>query len=711
MKLDNTYLLQYYNEIQQGKIIAGRELRKELRKLVEELENPLYRYDTKEANIRIAFMENLCLQSKKPFYMMPMKLLLWQKAFIETLYSYQKYSDELGRYIRRFQDVMLLIARKNGKALDINTRIPTPQGDKKMIDIEEGNYVFGIDGKPVRVLKTSEIFYGHKCFEVVFEDGERIVADAEHLWQVRTKDGHECVIATEKMQGDYYKKRSDGKGIEYKYRVPLSKLEENLNKGMLSKSIVKIQEVQSVPTKCLYVEGGLYLCGEKNTVTHNTTLMAADAHTDLRIGDGGQDIVCASNDDKQASLLWNEVDGMRKRIDSKGKWTHKNMSLIMNLGNDTKIFKLSSKTQNKDGRNIDKTYFDESHDAEDDEIAAACQKSMSIKDEPLFINLTTEGFVNDGYLDNKLVYARKVLNDEIDDDTFLPWLYTQDSENEIWQDETSWYKSNPSLGAIKKWSYLRGEVAKSRVDKSVRMHTLCKDFNIKQNNAQAWLMTEDYDYPTEVFTLEEFRGAICLGAVDLAATTDLASAKILLMKPNDRTKYIYSHYWIPESKLENSDDKEAGANYVEWARQGLMTIHEGNEVEISKIADWFYSLYKDYDIKTYKCGYDQRYAKTFLDKMEEYGFECEMIYQNRHVMSSPMKLVEAELKARLINYNQHKVDKWCLGNSSMEMDNLGNVMCVKVNNQPGRRIDGAVTFIILYEVYRRFRSDFTRMVK
>lgn len=557
MKLDNTYLLQYYNEIQQGKIIAGRELRKELRKLVEELENPLYRYDTKEANIRIAFMENLCLQSKKPFYMMPMKLLLWQKAFIETLYSYQKYSDELGRYIRRFQDVMLLIARKNGK----------------------------------------------------------------------------------------------------------------------------------------------------------TTLMAADAHTDLRIGDGGQDIVCASNDDKQASLLWNEVDGMRKRIDSKGKWTHKNMSLIMNLGNDTKIFKLSSKTQNKDGRNIDKTYFDESHDAEDDEIAAACQKSMSIKDEPLFINLTTEGFVNDGYLDNKLVYARKVLNDEIDDDTFLPWLYTQDSENEIWQDETSWYKSNPSLGAIKKWSYLRGEVAKSRVDKSVRMHTLCKDFNIKQNNAQAWLMTEDYDYPTEVFTLEEFRGAICLGAVDLAATTDLASAKILLMKPNDRTKYIYSHYWIPESKLENSDDKEAGADYVEWARQGLMTIHEGNEVEISKIADWFYSLYKDYDIKTYKCGYDQRYAKTFLDKMEEYGFECEMIYQNRHVMSSPMKLVEAELKARLINYNQHKVDKWCLGNSSMEMDNLGNVMCVKVNNQPGRRIDGAVTFIILYEVYRRFRSDFTRMVK
>lgn len=551
------YLCEYRGEIKNGNIIAGRELIIELDKLIKDLDNSEYRYDTKEAYIRIRFMENLCLQNKKPFYMKPMKLLLWQKAFIEVMYSFKKYSDELGRWIRRFQDVILLIARKNGK----------------------------------------------------------------------------------------------------------------------------------------------------------TTLMAADAHTDLRIGDGGQDIVCASNDDKQASLLWNEVDGMRKRIDPKGKVTHKNMSEIRNKKNDTKIFKLSSKTQNKDGRNIDKTYFDESHDAQDDEIAAACQKSMSVKDEPLFINLTTEGFINEGYLDNKLIYARKVLHDEIDDDTFLPWLYTQDSEQEIWEDEQSWYKSNPSLGVIKKWSYLRGEVAKSKVDKSTRMHTLCKDFNIKQNNAQAWLMREDYDYYTPVYDLEDFRNAVCLGAVDLSATTDLSNAKILLMKPNDKTKYVYSHYWIPESKLESTDDKEAGAKYLEWAKRGILTIHEGNDIDISKIADWFYQLYKDYNIKLYKCGYDQRYAKTFLDRMDTYNFECEMIYQNRYVMSSPMKLVEADLKSQLINYNQNDMDKWCLGNAAMEMDNLGNIMCVKVNNQKSKRIDGAVTLIILYEVYKRYRSDFRLMVR
>lgn len=551
------YLTEYRERIRSGEIIAGREMIKELDHLIRDLGDPRYKYDMAEAHMRIKFMENLCLQSKKPYYMQPMRLLLWEKAFIETSYSFKKWSDELGRYIRRFQDIMLLIARKNGK----------------------------------------------------------------------------------------------------------------------------------------------------------TTLLAADAHTDLRIGDGGQDIVCTSNDDKQASLLWNECDGMRKRIDPKGKWTHKNMSQIENLTNGTKIFKMSSKTQNKDGRNIDKAYFDESHDAEDDEIAAACQKSMSVKEEPMFINLTTEGFVNDGYLDNKLIYARKVLNEEIDDDTFLPWLYTQDSEAEIWQDEQSWYKSNPSLGVIKKWSYLRGEVAKSKVDKSTRMHTLCKDFNIKQNNAQAWLMTEDYTYPTQPIDLEDFRGCIALGAVDLSATTDLSNAKILLMRPDDKTKYVYSHYWIPESKLENSDDKEAGAKYLEWAKAGLMTIHEGNEIDVTDIADWFYRLYKDFGIRLMICGYDQRFAKTFLSRMDEYGFECEMINQNRQVMSSPMKLVEADLKSRIINYNENEVDRWCLGNAAMETDGLGQVMCVKVNNQASRRIDGAVTLIILYETFRRYRNDFMQQVK
>jgi phage terminase large subunit-like protein len=181
------------------------------------------------------------------------------------------------------------------------------------------------------------------------------------------------------------------------------------------------------------------------------------------------------------------------------------------------------------------------------------------------------------------------------------------------------------------------------------------------------------------------------------------------MKPEDNTKYILSHYWIPESKLENSDDKEAGARYVEWAKDGLLTIHEGNEIDISQIAEWFFDLFREYEIAPYKIGYDQRYAKPFLDKCDEYGFETEMLMQGR-ALSNAMKLTEAELKSRSVNYNNNEMDKWNLANCCCKGDDYGNIQPVKIPGQRSKRIDGALTLIMVYEMYRRYKTDFKTLI-
>jgi phage terminase large subunit-like protein len=217
-------------------------------------------------------------------------------------------------------------------------------------------------------------------------------------------------------------------------------------------------------------------------------------------------------------------------------------------------------------------------------------------------------------------------------------------------------------------------------------------------------MGELLDY-SRVYNLEDFRGSIALGGVDLAETTDMCSAKILLLKPDDGTKYIHQMYWIPESKLTSSDDKESGAKYEEWARQGLIRIAEGNEVDVSAVADWFFELYKDHGIKLYKAGYDQRFAKDFLKRMDEFGFEYEMIYQNRYVLSSPMRLVEADIRDQLIAYNDNPIDRWCLGNTSVQVFDTGHIMPVKIKGQAARRIDGTLSLIMAYEMLRRYRTE------
>lgn len=559
------YLLQYREAIRRGEIIAGIELITELDNLIRDLDDPRYIYDTRDAETRIDFMENCIRLTKSPFYGKPMKLMLWQKAFIEVVYSFKMadktYTDADGRVrpVDRFQKIVLLIGRKNAKS--------------------------------------------ETC-----------------------------------------------SGLE------------------LTESVV---------------------------------------------GNEGADLVCSSNDDIQASILYDAIDTMRLMIDPEQIDTRKNQRFIKILATNSKIFKLSDRTRNKEGRNIDFAVIDEVHEMKDNVILKSIEQSQSLKDNPKLIIITTEGFVNDGALDEILRDCRRVINGEDDGisaERMLPWLYTQDSEQEIWQDEKTWQKSNPSIGIIKKWDYLRTQIDQARKSKSDRVFVLSKDFNFKQSNAQAWLNTEDYKY-TAVHNLEEFRGAICLGAVDLSETTDMTSAKIMLMRKDDRTKYIHSHYWIPESKLTDTDDKAAGAKYKEWAKAGLLTICEGNDIDLTLVADWFFNLYKDYGLRLYKCGYDVRFSKEFLKQMDMYGFDCEIVLQNKVTLSNAMKLSEADFKAQLINYNENEIDAWCFGNAAVEVDNLGNCQAVKIAGQPNKRIDGAVTLIISYEMYRRYRSDFVKMLK
>lgn len=554
--MTDNYLTKYWGMIQRKEVIAGYWIKQAVKKLVEDLDDPRFVYDITEAHKRIKFEESLCLQSKAPYYMKPIKLLPWQLAWWEAVYSFKMMDTGL----RRFTEGLLEVARKNGKS----------------------------------------------------------------------------------------------------------------------------------------------------------TMFAADGNFDLFVGEGGTDLCCASNDDRQAKLIWLEIGGMRSRLDPKKAVTAQNLTEIKNRLKNITVFRLSSKTQNKDGFNISKTYLDESHDIAEEngqsEISEACWRGMSSKDEPLFLNCTTQGFNRDCYLDHKIAYAKKVISGEIDDPHFIAFLYEQDSESEVWQDEASWEKSNPSIRyGVKKVAKLRRDVEAAKYDKATRIHLLTKDFNIPQSNAQSWLMLEDYDYSVPDYDLEQFRGALVLGAVDLSATTDLSSAKVLLMKPGDKTKYILSHFWIPESKLEDSNDKEAGANYIEWAKAGYLTIHEGNEINISKIADWYFDLHKAYGLRPYKIGYDQRYAKTFIDRCNDYGFETEMLAQGR-ALSNAMKLTEADLKSQLINYGGNPVDKWCLSNCCCKVDDVGNIQPVKIPGQNSRRIDGALTFIMLFETYRRYKTDFLTVV-
>lgn len=561
---DNSNLLLYKATIDEGEIVVGQELYIELENLVEDLfHNDDYFYDTTAANLRMDFMEGCIKLTKSPYYGMPMRLMLWQKAFIEAAYSFKMARDfkEQQKIIDRFKKILLLIARKNTK---------------------------------------SETCSG--------------LSNAEFI-----------------------------------------------------------------------------------------------------VGNEGSDLVCSSNDDAQASIVYDAIDTMRQLFDPNDLDTKRNQRFILNKINNTKIWKLSSTTRNKEGRNIDFAIVDEVHEMKDNVIVKSIEQSQSLKENPKLFEITTEGFVNEGYLDEELKKARAIINGEDDSIAamrFLPWLYTQDSEQEVFTNERSWQKSNPTIDIVKKRDYLREQVDLAKKSKADRIFVLSKDFNFKQNGVSQWLNTEDYVY-NAIYNIEDFRGAFCIGHVDLAETVDLCCAKAIVMLPDDPTKYIVTQYFLPQSKLDpENDDHNAGAKYKEWAQQGYITICEGNEIDLTVVADWFYKLQKEYGIKLYKCGYDQRFAKDWLTQMEVYGWtrqygDVEMILQNAQTLNNAILLVEADLKARLINYNENPVDRWCFGNSCLKVNDQRQALVIKTDD--AKKIDGTVTLVSAYEMLRRYRSDIKKL--
>ncbi|MDT4913464.1 MAG: replicative helicase, partial [Pseudonocardiales bacterium] len=95
--------------------------------------------------------------------------------------------DEITNGLHPGQMVTVAGRPGSGKALALDTPLPTPTGWTTMGEVQVGDLLLGADGRPTRVVAATEVLTDRPCFEVEFSDGTVIVADAEHEWLTRTR--------------------------------------------------------------------------------------------------------------------------------------------------------------------------------------------------------------------------------------------------------------------------------------------------------------------------------------------------------------------------------------------------------------------------------------------------------------------------------------------------------------------------------------------
>lgn len=878
IKHSNGYIEEYLKEIESNKIIAGNEILQILHNLISDMESDAFVYDTTDADRRMGFIEGCLRLTKSPFYQKPFKLMLWQKAFISALYGFYMVEDGT----QRFRKACLLIARKNGKSELCSALLLTDFfiGGKGMDivcssnDDTQASILFdACDTMRQLIDPMSEDTWrnqkGLKCFinnNKIFKISERtrnregrnidtsvfdecFPPDVEiltHRGYIRFDELKDTDLVAEVNDSTFdfvkpvriIKREHEGEligttiGLNAKLFTTLNHnmvyMNTKTNKYEFVKAIDIPEKHHKLVKSINYTKHGegltdlerIFIATQADGTLHYSQRQARNTWHNSRVSTGDMYLISFKKQRKidrfiflceRAGINYKEIKSYKNKrrftyilpsgknykhfdetfnlndftyekakdfIDELVQWdgsvfpsylyyssvVKKNADFVTAIGTMagynvrcsveydnrkstfSNVYRVTFKHTKYDGSFNKLTQKEcipysgdvycvevpshkiivksdgipvvcgNCHELQSGDIIKAIEQSQSLKPNPKFICITTEGFVNGGWLDQELIRARGILFNEIHDEAsvrYLPWLYTQDSEAEIWQGNKTnrlWMKSNPSLGTVKRYDYLEQQIALARGNGTDRAFVLSKDFNVKQSNSEAWLLSEDIEYDSE-FDPEEFRGSICLGAVDIAETTDLTCAKILLMKPDDSKKYIFSQYWIPQGKIDRGDlDIKAGARYLDWQKQGIIRITDGNYIDTTVIADWFYELYKTYGFRLYKCGYDVKFSTDFVKRMGDYGFDSELVYQSPTVMSQPMKMVEADIKDKLIVGNR-EIDKWCFSNVSLQINAQGQGMAVKIDNMSSRKIDGAVATIILYEIYRRYRLDFTNALE
>ena len=440
-----------------------------------------------------------------------------------------------------------------------------------------------------------------------------------------------------------------------------------------------------------------------------TTFIAGIDLAEFFLSKGGVDIVCASNTSEQANILFEEINNMREQSPalSNEKRSKKNIFFIYSPKTKNKIKKLSAQSRNKDGYNIEVGCIDEVHEMTDSKVYDAIKQSQSTKKEPLIFIITTEGTTVGGFLDNKLDYARKMLKGEITDERVLPWLYTQDNTQEIYDDTKNWVKSNPSLGVVKLASYLEDVMNKSKNDHSTRVTMLCKDFNIKQVDQGAWLSFDDLNNEAK-YELNSLKNSYAIGGVDLSSTTDLTAAVLVIQKKDDNKKHVLAHFFMPSDVVKKRMEED-NVPYDIWIKRGLITLTDGSQNDFSLVTQWFMKMIQEHQIRPLWVGFDPWNSQYWIKEMEELGFNMEKVRQGVYSLSEPMKQLEADLKNKLINYDNNPILKWCLSNTQAKVDLNGNIQPSKLNSKY-KRIDGTVALIIAYAVLNRYKLDYENMM-
>lgn len=459
----------------------------------------------------------------------------------------------------------------------------------------------------------------------------------------------------------------------------------------------------------------LWVMGRKN----GKTALASAIEIDLQVNDdeGAPEVYNVATAHDQAAKGFNNAWRMIKTSPALSKHIRKRVSDLycdLNMGT---IKALSANTNHLDGLDVSGAIIDELAAMRNRDLYDLTIQGTSARRQPLVLEITTNGFVRAGIFDAQYQYAAKWLDGQAtgtDAERFIAFIYELD-EREEWEHEPAWVKANPGLGTIKSLQALRKNVSKAKNDPTFLPTLLVKDFNLIENQSQAWLTWSEIHNDATFDSSDGFTYAI-LG-VDASDTTDLTAACLLMQRPNDPNIYALHMAWIPQRALEQAEREgrrggRDGVPYDAWIANGYLRTCPTPIIDKRTVLDWVAEIQQKYGIYAVACGYDPWHMRDVptVEAYEGYfGADYfRRVVQGAQTLSMPMKELRALYRENRIVDNANPIAEWCRSNVAVRSDANGNIAPDKKNQDPRNRIDAWAAecdaFVVLKDMADEYQS-------
>ena len=403
------------------------------------------------------------------------------------------------------------------------------------------------------------------------------------------------------------------------------------------------------------------------------------------------DIDISANSEDQAKTTFMDIYNILedpKHTKKMKKHFYWNKEEIINLKTKSRIKFRTNNPKGKDGLRSGKVDFDEIHAYQNWENINVFTTGLGKKDHPRRTYITTNGDVREGPLDNLLEKAMLILNGEVEDNGFLPFICRLDDEDEVHNPE-NWAKANPSLPYRPSlMEQMKKEYADYKINPYVNSAFMTKRMNIPKGSKDTEVTSWENILATNK-EIPDLEGASCAVGIDYTKVNDMMTVGLLFLKGG-----IY--YWITHSWFcINSRDKDRiKAPLEEWEKKGLLTIVNDIEINPDVPCEWLQEQLTKYNCV--KTGIDNFRLALLSKSLKKIGIDASDKEQVKIIRPSDiMKIVpviDSLFNNHQIVWGDNPLMRWFTNNTKLTDKTLGNYVYDKIEPK-SRKTDGFMAFV------------------